>query len=138
MSCRICEVTEIELIAESQFSKAFFPENPVGPAHIVVSVREHRPLLDDLTDQEAADVLVTSKRIAAAVRSLAGLEKFYMAAVGDVDLHFHLHLLPWAPGDPVLGPYIFGSDGWAGRRAAKDGTTDELRSRIRKQLGDLR
>ncbi len=132
MSCRICDIPDDDLIVSSGTSKAFFPENPVGPAHIVVAVREHRPLFDDLTDDEAADLMITARRIAAAVRPLAALEKFYVAAVGDVDIHFHLHLLPRAPEAAGLGPFIFGGDGWAGRLAE---TADfDLRQMIRTRL----
>jgi diadenosine tetraphosphate (Ap4A) HIT family hydrolase len=133
VSCRICDIPEDDLIVSSGTSKVFFPENPVGPAHIVVAVREHRPLLDDLTDDEAADLMVTARRIAAAVRPLAALEKFYAAAVGDVDIHFHLHLLPRAAGAAGLGPFIFGAHGWAAG-VTESANPDELRETIRTQL----
>lgn len=135
MSCRICAIPEESLIALTAWSKAFFPDTPVAPAHIVVAVREHRPLLDDLTDEEAADLLVTARRIAAAIRPLAGVEKFYTAAVGDVDLHYHLHLLPRAPGVGGLGPFIFGIEGWAGLELPKgvdaEGVQNDIRLRLR-------
>ena len=77
--------------------------------------------------------MVTARRIAAELVPRTGVSKFYVAAVGDVDLHFHIHLLPRQPETPGLGPFIFGAEGWASMIEA--GMDDEaVRDDIRRAL----
>jgi diadenosine tetraphosphate (Ap4A) HIT family hydrolase len=135
--CNICLIPEADIIARTAFSKAFFPTSSIAAAHIVVAVREHRPYLHDLTDGEAADLSVLARRIAAAARVPAGVEKFYSAAIGDVDLHYHLHLLPREPNTQGLGPFIFGPQGWAGQRLTAESDVEGFRTRIRRSLREL-
>ena len=86
-----------------------------------------------MSDEEAADLMVTARRIAAELVPLTGVSKFYVAAVGDVDLHFHIHLLPRKPETPGLGPFIFGAEGWGSMIQA--GIDDEaVRDDIRRAL----
>jgi diadenosine tetraphosphate (Ap4A) HIT family hydrolase len=84
----------------------------VRPGHVLVGARSHRESLHDLTPDEAADVLRLANEVATAVVGFLGLEKTYVAAIGDRDKHFHVHLLPKAATDPGLGQFVFGEDGW--------------------------
>jgi diadenosine tetraphosphate (Ap4A) HIT family hydrolase len=132
--CRICEIPQDALIAQSAGCKAFFPSEPIAGAHVVVAVREHLPLLHDLTDEQAAEVMVTARRIAAAIHGLTGVMKFYAASIGDVDLHFHLHLLPRQAQTSGLGPFIFGKEGWAGVQPAETLDPEIVQEMIRSEL----
>ncbi len=114
MSCAICDWPDEAIIAENDLAKAFFVRSPARPGHIAVAVRAHKPTLVDLDGDEAAAVLRLARDIAARTAPLLGVEKFYLAAIGDVDPHFHIHLLPKKPDDARLGSFIFSAEGWQG------------------------
>ena len=99
-------------------------------------MRAHKPALHDLDPDEAAAVLRLARDIAVAAAPILAIEKFYLAAIGDVDPHFHIHLLPKAPGAARLGPFLFSPAGWQGHEGAeRDG---ELEERISRALANVR
>ena len=112
--CTICDWPDEEIFASSAEAKAFFVRQPARPGHIAVATRAHRPRLQDASASEAGAVLSLARDIAAAAAPVLGIEKFYLAAVGDVDPHFHVHLLPKGAGDPKLGSFLFSAAGWQG------------------------
>ena len=114
-SCRICDLPDDDVIASTELAIAFFSPQPIADLHLVVAVREHRPTFTELTPAEAEELMALARSVAVAAREDAHLDKFYLAAVGDVDQHFHVHLLPKRSDDPPLGPFIFSADGWAGQ-----------------------
>ncbi|HUP64401.1 MAG TPA: HIT domain-containing protein [Thermoanaerobaculia bacterium] len=130
--CSICALTEREIIAANDSAIAFFARDSIRKGHLVVAVREHRPTFSDVTDDEARGVIAMARRLAAAAAPILDLEKFYLAAVGDVDRHFHIHLLPKKASEPKLGPFIFSAEGWAG--AAACGRDAGAESEIRHAL----
>jgi len=113
-SCTICDWPEEEIFASSAEAKAFFVRQPARPGHIAVATRAHRPRLHDASASEAGAVLSLARDVAAAAAPVLGIEKFYLAAVGDVDPHFHVHLLPKGADDPKLGAFLFSAAGWQG------------------------
>ncbi len=132
MSCAICDWPDAEVLAADRHAKAFFVRSPARPGHIAVAVCAHRPTLVDLEPDEAAAVLRLARRVAVAAAPVLGIEKFYLAAIGDADPHFHIHLLPKKADDPRLGPFLFSSSGWQ----AHDGSErdHELERRIADRL----
>ncbi|HEY0787835.1 MAG TPA: HIT family protein [Thermoanaerobaculia bacterium] len=131
MSCTICDWPDGEILAAETLAKAFFVRSPARPGHIAVAARAHKPTLVDLDPDEAAAVLRLAHRVAVAAAPLLGIEKFYLAAVGDVDPHFHIHLLPKKIDDPRLGPYLFSPSGWQGHEGvARDATLEERIARV--------
>ncbi|MFN2441183.1 MAG: HIT family protein [Thermoanaerobaculia bacterium] len=132
MSCTICDWPADDILARSDLAKAFFARSPARPGHIVVAAEAHKPTLTDLAGDEAAAVLRLARDVALAAAPLLAIEKFYLAAVGDVDPHFHLHLLPKTGDDPGLGRFIFSSDGWQGHRGGE--RDPELEMRIKEAV----
>jgi diadenosine tetraphosphate (Ap4A) HIT family hydrolase len=128
-TCTICDWPEEETLAISAEAKAFFVRKPARPGHIAVATRAHRPRLQDASSSEAAAVLALARDIAAAAEPVLGIEKFYLAAVGDVDPHFHVHLLPKAADDPKLGPFLFSAVGWQGHDGLQHDPVVEKRIR---------
>lgn len=131
-ACRICGLPPSERIAENDSAFAFFVQEPARAGHMAVAVREHRPLLVDARPAEAAAVLRLARALAAVATPVIGAEKFYLAAVADVDRHFHLHLLPKRSEDPRLGPFLFSPTGWQGGppAARNSGIEKQIRDRI--------
>lgn len=132
-SCTICDWPEEEILAATEEAKAFFVRLPARPGHMAVATRAHRPLLQDATPSEAAAVLRLARDVAEAAASILGVEKFYLAAVGDVDPHFHIHLLPKSHDDSRLGPFLFSPAGWQGQSGLDPDPAIE--ARIREALG---
>lgn len=40
-------------------------------------------------------------------------ERVYILALGDIDRHFHFHVIPRYAADPPLGRYVLGASGWS-------------------------
>jgi diadenosine tetraphosphate (Ap4A) HIT family hydrolase len=109
--CIFCNLKEEALIYRDQNGIVIL-DDPIRPGHVLVGARVHVENLHDLSSEEAAAVLRLANQVAKSIVSLTGALKVYIAAIGDKDKHFHVHLLPKLEGDPNLGPYVFGSDGW--------------------------
>lgn len=109
--CIFCNLKENALIYRDEDGIVIL-DDPVRPGHVLVGARVHAESLHDLSAEDAAAVLRLANRVAKSVVSLTGAKKVYIAAVGDKDKHFHVHLLPKMDGDPNLGPHIFGANGW--------------------------
>ena len=130
--CTLCSWPEEELPASSAEAKAFFVRQPSRPGHLAVATRRHVFSLADLTPSEAGDLFTLAREVAAAAAPILAAEKFYLAAVADVDLHFHVHLLPKVEGERPLGPFIFSESGWQGPGPAP--RDRELEARIARAL----
>jgi diadenosine tetraphosphate (Ap4A) HIT family hydrolase len=128
-TCTICDWPEEEILASSAEAKAFFVRQPARPGHIAVATRAHRPRLQDASSSEAGAVLLLARDIAAVAAPILGIQKFYLAAVGDVDPHFHVHLLPKAAGEANLGPFLFSAVGWQGHEGLDPDPAVERRIR---------
>ena len=94
-------------------------------------------VLHDISAEDAAALMRLANRVAKSIVSLTGATKVYIAAIGDKDKHFHVHLLPKAEGDPNLGPYIFGANGWISFLPASPdfAEVDRVTQGLRKTLG---
>lgn len=109
--CIFCNLKEGALVYRDQNGIVIL-DDPVRPGHVLVGARVHAENLHDLSAEEAAAVLRLANRAAKSIISLTGAAKVYIAAIGDKDKHFHVHLLPKFKDDPNLGPYVFGANGW--------------------------
>ena len=109
--CIFCDVKDSALIYRNEDGIVIL-DDPVRPGHVLVGARIHAENLQDLSAEDAAAVLRLANRAAKSIVSLTGALKVYIAAIGDKDKHFHVHLLPKLEGDPDLGPYVFGTNGW--------------------------
>ena len=130
--CTLCSWPEEELLASSAEAKAFFVRQPARPGHLAVATRRHVLSLADLTPSEAAELFALAREVAVAAAPILAAEKFYLAAVADVDLHFHIHLLPKVAGERPLGPFLFSESGWQGPDPAP--RNGELEARIAREL----
>lgn len=132
MTCRICALRPADVLAENDSAFAFFVREPARVGHMAVAVRAHRPLLSDLTPGEAAAVLRLARALAAIATPVLEAEKFYLAAIADVDRHFHVHLIPKRSSDPRLGPFLFSPNGWQGGPPAEadERIEREIRARV--------
>jgi histidine triad (HIT) family protein len=106
--CRIIvQELPVSLIHEDELTIAFMTlEQPTGYKVIVVT-KEHIATVFDLTDTTAAAIMLTTVRVARAVRQASNCDglNLYQAngesARQDV-FHFHMHIIPRYKGDSIL------------------------------------
>lgn len=116
--CALCNIPEERILESSEHSTVALFHNPQVQGHVVVAVKEHIPLPSELAPGVLADVGAQMGKAYKRLAELMNVERCYVAVVGDRDHHFHFHLLPLTEELPILGPYVFGSEGW-GANAAK-------------------
>lgn len=109
--CIFCNVSFENLVFKNDEGMVIL-DDPVRPGHVLIGARSHGESLSDISEEDAATMMKLANRTAKYIVDALGAEKVYVAAIGDKDKHFHVHLLPKLPGDPNLGPCIFGAEGW--------------------------
>ena len=80
--------------AENDKFYAFLDINPVAQGHTLVVPKREEDYLFDLTDEELADMMVFTKRVARAIKSAFPCRKVGMAVLGLEVAHAHVHLVP--------------------------------------------
>lgn len=119
VDCIICNPAEHHVIGSTELSIATYFPRAIKPGHFVVATREHLPTFTDIDPDQAADLFRFANKLAAQAQPLVGAVKMYIAAIGDKDPHFHIHVFPKLPGDPPMGPHIMAPQGWAGEVGQK-------------------
>ncbi len=80
--------------AENDKFYAFLDINPVAQGHTLVVPKREEDYLFDLTDEEIADMMVFTKRVARAIKTAFPCRKVGMAVLGLEVNHAHIHLIP--------------------------------------------
>jgi len=86
---------------------------PYNPGHLMVAPYKHTGEMDDLADQELADLMLLTRRCKRLLANVLGAEAFNIglnlgrdAGAGIIE-HLHIHIVPRWQGDtnfmPVLG-----------------------------------
>lgn len=108
--CIFCKIGAGEIPAakvyEDELTVAFMDLGQVNPGHVLVASKRHAVTVLDLSQAEAAAVMQTAQRIAAAAQAAFapdGITLFQAngAAGGQTVFHFHMHVLPRHDGDGV-------------------------------------
>lgn len=130
-TCIFCNPDPANLILTSARGIVLL-DDPVRVGHVLVGATVHEDGLHSLPPDKAADTMSLAAEVAREIVALTGAEKVYVAAVGDKDKHFHVHLIPRYKDDAGLGPHIFGGKGWVGTLGQDPAKGDEaeVRSRI--------
>jgi diadenosine tetraphosphate (Ap4A) HIT family hydrolase len=113
-NCAFCEFDSRYIIAENAYVFALYFPRPIKKGHLVVALKAHKPTLVDIIDEEARELMSMALSVAKVAQELNGAAKYYLVAIGDSDLHYHLHLLPRNAGNPSMGRHVMLKDGWAG------------------------
>ena len=64
--------------------------------------------------EQFSDISQLSLHLAKKAEKILDAEKYYLAAIADNDLHFHIHLLPKLKEDSPMGRHIMMDEGWKG------------------------
>lgn len=81
-------------IAENEHFYAFLDISPVRLGHTLVVPKREEDYIFDLDDDELAEMIVFSKKVAQGIKSATGCRKVGLAVVGLEVNHAHIHLIP--------------------------------------------
>lgn len=81
-------------VAENDKYYAFLDINPLKEGHTLIIPRREEDYYFDLDDIELAEIMVFTKRVAAAIKKAFPCKKVGMAVLGLEVPHAHIHLVP--------------------------------------------
>ncbi|MCX6301134.1 MAG: HIT family protein [Bacteroidia bacterium] len=81
-------------IAEDNRYFAFLDINPLKAGHTLVVPKQETDYVFDLDDDQLAGLMVFSKKVAAAIKSVIPCNRIAIAVVGIEVPHAHVHLIP--------------------------------------------
>jgi diadenosine tetraphosphate (Ap4A) HIT family hydrolase len=110
--CIFCNFEKRFVIKETELAIATYFPRAIKKGHFTVAVKEHLPGFTDISPEQAKEVIQLALEISRIIEQITGAEKTYIAAIGDKDLHFHLHLLPKLKTDAPMGIHIMTDVGW--------------------------
>src|SRR5262249_62014237 len=115
MACVFCEIVAgrapSQRIAEDATTVAFMDINPATTGHALVVPRVHFVNAFDVPPDILGDLARMAQRVALAARAALGcagvnLVQASGSAAFQSVFHFHFHVIPRYPGDPLRLPWI--------------------------------
>ncbi len=82
------------LIAETEAYIAFLDVRPLAKGHTLVIPKAEIDYVFDLPDDTLQGLMVFSKKVAQAIKSVISCEKIGVAVIGLEVAHAHIHLVP--------------------------------------------
>lgn len=81
-------------ITEDERFYAFLDINPLAKGHTLVIPKQETDYLFDLADDLLGDLMIFSKKVAAAIEAIVPCKKVGVAVIGLEVPHAHIHLVP--------------------------------------------
>ena len=118
--CPFCELpardpehdAEALILARAELTYVILNAFPYNPGHLMVVPYRHVADLDELSDDEAAEVMLLTRRAVVVLRASSGAHGFNIginmggiAGAGIAD-HFHQHVVPRWGGDTNFMPVV--------------------------------
>ena len=119
-SCIFCKIANGEIpsktLYEDEKFRVILDLGPATKGHALILPKDHFANLYELPEEEAKDVIVLAKKMAAKMTEKLGCDGFNLVqnngeAAGQTVRHFHLHLIPryqgdgqninWVPSEPT-------------------------------------
>jgi histidine triad (HIT) family protein len=82
------------LIAETAAYMAFLDVRPLAKGHTLVIPKAEVDYIFDLPDNVLQELMVFSKKVAQAIKTVISCEKIGVAVIGLEVAHAHIHLVP--------------------------------------------
>ncbi len=82
------------MIAEDENYFAFLDINPLRAGHTLVVPKQETDYLFDLDDDQLTGIILFSKKVAAAIKSVFPCNRIGIAVLGLEVPHAHIHLVP--------------------------------------------
>lgn len=81
-------------IAEDDKFFAFLDINPLSKGHTLVIPKREVDYIFDLSDEEVANMMIFTKKVAESIKSSMGCKRVAIAVIGMEVPHAHIHLVP--------------------------------------------
>ncbi len=113
-NCIFCKVVAGEIpgqiIAEDEHTIAFMDINPATRGHALVIPRRHAQDLLAIDQEDLAHTIAGAQRIARRAKERLGADGVSLlnscgAAAWQTVFHFHIHVIPRYPNDPLRLPW---------------------------------
>ncbi|HKK42833.1 MAG TPA: HIT family protein [Bacteroidales bacterium] len=88
-------------IAEDENFFAFLDINPLRKGHTLVVPKEETDYIFDLSDDTLAAMILFSRKVATAIRSVIPCNRIGIAVIGLEVPHAHIHLVPMDSMDDI-------------------------------------
>ena len=109
------------------------------PGWLVLVARRHITAIDELTDEEAAELGVLLRRASAALRQVTGCGKTYVCQFAEQaeHPHVHFHVIPRLADQPDdrRGPRVFGYLGVPDEERIGEERMNAIAAEVRRLLG---
>ena len=109
------------------------------PGWLVLVARRHITAIDELTDEEAAELGVLLRRASAALRQVTGCGKAYVCQFAEQaeHPHVHFHVIPRLADQPDdrRGPRVFGYLGVPDEERIGEERMNAIAAEVRRLLG---
>jgi len=96
--CIFCRIVAgaipAHIIAEGPTTLAFLDLHPINPGHALVIPKRHEPDLFELGETEYLDLMLMTRRIAAAVKTFSTPARMGLLVAGWDVPHAHVHVVP--------------------------------------------
>jgi diadenosine tetraphosphate (Ap4A) HIT family hydrolase len=110
--------------------------NTALPGWLVLVARRHVAAIDELSDEEAAELGVLLRRVSAALRQVTGCLKTYAVQFAEQaeHPHVHFHVIPRLPEQPAerRGPAVFGYLGVADEERVNEEQMNVIAAEVRR------
>ena len=109
-SCIFCKIANGEIpsktLYEDEKFRVILDLGPATKGHALILPKDHFANLYELPEEEAKDVIVLAKKMAAKMTEKLGCDGFNLVqnngeVAGQTVFHFHMHLIPRYKGDQV-------------------------------------
>jgi histidine triad (HIT) family protein len=113
--CLFCKIVAGELpatiVAEDERTLAFMDIHPATRGHVLVVPREHAADLLEVGQDDLAACAAAAQRAAARAKEALGADGVNLinscgAAAWQTVFHFHIHVIPRYPDDPLKLPWV--------------------------------
>ena len=129
MACVFCSRDKLvtDFVYEDESVMAFMDMDPINEGHILLVPKEHYLDVDEIPDETLSRLMIVSKKIVSAVKSVYKPDGYSImqngGAFNDVG-HYHMHIFPRYSGDGF---------GWTYGEEIKD-VNAEIAERIRERI----
>jgi diadenosine tetraphosphate (Ap4A) HIT family hydrolase len=108
------------------------------PGWLVLVARRHVIAIDELTDEEAAELGLLLRRVSLALKATLGCDKTYVAQFAEAaeHPHVHFHVVPRMPDQPPerRGPLVFGYLGASPEERVREAERNRIAAQVREKL----
>lgn len=122
-------------IYRTRFWDVVHSYNTALPGWLVLVARRHIQAVDELTDEEAAELGILLRRVSLALKQVTGCLKTYVIQFAEAadHPHVHFHLVPRMADQPEdrCGPQIFGYLGVPEKERVSEEAMNELARQVR-------